>query len=214
MLYTQLSLTSSGTSIATDLICIMMNGWYRKETLANSCTHLFGTGNARYHPRGLSDEPSQASPLSPSTMSCLVRGQTQQAPSRSRGPSVITSPPSVLTPRKCEYIVCCILVLWLLTCLVYHCLTGTQQDQDETDADARKKAMKELVQSWMDRLQLITVVVRMTSRSFHTFHSTGCDRRHSLQPQRHNFWVPQFLILGANPSPVSLQQMHAWLVPL
>ena len=37
--------------------------------------------------------------------------------------------------------------------------TGTQEDQDQTDADARKKAMKELVQSWMDRLQLISVIV-------------------------------------------------------
>ena len=41
---------------------------------------------------------------------------------------------------------------------------GTQEDQDETDADARKKAMKELVQSWMDRLQLISVIV---GTSFH-----------------------------------------------
>ncbi|OBZ69901.1 hypothetical protein A0H81_10379 [Grifola frondosa] len=34
----------------------------------------------------------------------------------------------------------------------------TQGDQDKTDEDARKKAMKELVQSWMDRLQLISVI--------------------------------------------------------
>ncbi|TCD66744.1 hypothetical protein EIP91_000985 [Steccherinum ochraceum] len=34
----------------------------------------------------------------------------------------------------------------------------TQEDQDLTDADTRKKAMKELVQSWMDRLQLISVI--------------------------------------------------------
>ncbi|KAI0373403.1 hypothetical protein BV20DRAFT_1041875 [Pilatotrama ljubarskyi] len=34
----------------------------------------------------------------------------------------------------------------------------TQEDQDETDEKARKKAMSELVQSWMDRLQLISVI--------------------------------------------------------
>ncbi|THH28910.1 hypothetical protein EUX98_g5292 [Antrodiella citrinella] len=34
----------------------------------------------------------------------------------------------------------------------------TQEDQDETDAQSRKKAMKDLVQSWMDRLQLISVI--------------------------------------------------------
>ncbi|KAH8087795.1 hypothetical protein BXZ70DRAFT_533173 [Cristinia sonorae] len=34
----------------------------------------------------------------------------------------------------------------------------TQEDQDNTDAETRKKAMKELVQSWMDRLQLISVI--------------------------------------------------------
>ncbi|KAI9067105.1 hypothetical protein FKP32DRAFT_1588917 [Trametes sanguinea] len=35
---------------------------------------------------------------------------------------------------------------------------GTQEDQDETDEKARRKAMSELVQSWMDRLQLISVI--------------------------------------------------------
>ncbi|KAH9920903.1 uncharacterized protein B0H18DRAFT_1022596 [Fomitopsis serialis] len=34
----------------------------------------------------------------------------------------------------------------------------TQTDQDETDAENRKNAMKELVKSWMDRLQLISVI--------------------------------------------------------
>lgn len=38
-------------------------------------------------------------------------------------------------------------------------MTGTQEDQDETDSETRKKAMKDLVQSWMDRLQLISVIV-------------------------------------------------------
>ena len=36
----------------------------------------------------------------------------------------------------------------------------TQKDQDEADEKARQKAMKDLVQSWMDRLQLISVIVR------------------------------------------------------
>ena len=36
---------------------------------------------------------------------------------------------------------------------------GTQMDQDATDEKARKRAMGELVQSWMDRLQLISVIV-------------------------------------------------------
>ena len=39
-------------------------------------------------------------------------------------------------------------------------LPGTQEDQDATDEVARKQAMNELVQSWMDRLQLISVIVR------------------------------------------------------
>lgn len=34
----------------------------------------------------------------------------------------------------------------------------TQADQDQEDDVARRKAMKELVQSWMDRLQLISVI--------------------------------------------------------
>ncbi|KAL1942623.1 hypothetical protein VTO73DRAFT_4863 [Trametes versicolor] len=34
----------------------------------------------------------------------------------------------------------------------------TQEDQDQTDEKARRKAMSELVQSWMDRLQLISVI--------------------------------------------------------
>ncbi|TFY57599.1 hypothetical protein EVJ58_g6926 [Rhodofomes roseus] len=35
---------------------------------------------------------------------------------------------------------------------------GTQTDQDETDAQRRKDIMKELTKSWMDRLQLISVI--------------------------------------------------------
>jgi len=34
----------------------------------------------------------------------------------------------------------------------------TQEDQDEHDAEARQKAIKDLVQSWQDRLQLISVI--------------------------------------------------------
>ncbi|CDO69311.1 hypothetical protein BN946_scf184976.g30 [Trametes cinnabarina] len=34
----------------------------------------------------------------------------------------------------------------------------TQEDQDETDEKECRKAMRELVQSWMDRLQLISVI--------------------------------------------------------
>ncbi|KII90939.1 hypothetical protein PLICRDRAFT_107311, partial [Plicaturopsis crispa FD-325 SS-3] len=34
----------------------------------------------------------------------------------------------------------------------------TQKDQDEADEEAQRKAMKDLVQSWMDRLQSISVV--------------------------------------------------------
>lgn len=34
----------------------------------------------------------------------------------------------------------------------------TQSDQDETDAENRKNAVKELMKSWMDRLQLISVI--------------------------------------------------------
>ena len=38
---------------------------------------------------------------------------------------------------------------------------GTQSDQDVTDAEARKNIMKDLMKSWMDRLQLISVIVRV-----------------------------------------------------
>ncbi|OCH90610.1 hypothetical protein OBBRIDRAFT_793166 [Obba rivulosa] len=34
----------------------------------------------------------------------------------------------------------------------------TQQDQDKTDEEARRRIMKELERSWMDRLQLISVI--------------------------------------------------------
>ncbi|KAG2369209.1 hypothetical protein BDR07DRAFT_1447823 [Suillus spraguei] len=35
---------------------------------------------------------------------------------------------------------------------------GTQKDQDEEDEEARKRAMKNLVNSWQERLQLISVI--------------------------------------------------------
>ena len=43
--------------------------------------------------------------------------------------------------------------------MIFGLYTGTQEAQDKEDEGARKKAMKELVQSWMDRLQLISVLV-------------------------------------------------------
>lgn len=39
-------------------------------------------------------------------------------------------------------------------------LVGTQEDQDKSDEQTKRKAMNDLVQSWMDRLQLISVIVR------------------------------------------------------
>ena len=41
-----------------------------------------------------------------------------------------------------------------------HWLSVTQQDQNEMDEEARKKAMDELVGSWMDRLQQMSIIVR------------------------------------------------------
>jgi hypothetical protein len=35
----------------------------------------------------------------------------------------------------------------------------TQRDQDSADEKARQKATRDLIQSWMDRLQLISVIV-------------------------------------------------------
>ncbi|KAF7792748.1 hypothetical protein EIP86_003846 [Pleurotus ostreatoroseus] len=35
---------------------------------------------------------------------------------------------------------------------------GSQQDQDKYDAQTKKKVMKELISTWMDRLQLISVI--------------------------------------------------------
>ena len=35
----------------------------------------------------------------------------------------------------------------------------TQQDQDEEDNQKRREALRDLVESWMERLQLISVIV-------------------------------------------------------
>ena len=43
--------------------------------------------------------------------------------------------------------------------LTYESCLGTQEDQNKQDEEARNKAMKELVMSWMERLQLISVIV-------------------------------------------------------
>ena len=37
--------------------------------------------------------------------------------------------------------------------------TGTQADQVRVDSEKKKKAMKELVTSWQDRLQLTSIIV-------------------------------------------------------
>jgi hypothetical protein len=50
--------------------------------------------------------------------------------------------------------------------------SGTQQDQDKADEAARKKAMKDLVQSWMDRLQLISLLVCHVHTLFHISNTT------------------------------------------
>jgi EAL domain-containing protein (putative c-di-GMP-specific phosphodiesterase class I) len=42
----------------------------------------------------------------------------------------------------------------------------TQQEQDLIDDQARQKATEDLVQSWRDRLQLITVIVNILIVSF------------------------------------------------
>ena len=36
---------------------------------------------------------------------------------------------------------------------------GTQEDQNKVDDEKRRQAMKELVGSWMERLQLISLIV-------------------------------------------------------
>ncbi|KAI0718973.1 hypothetical protein C8T65DRAFT_737000 [Cerioporus squamosus] len=60
----------------------------------------------------------------------------------------------------------------------------TQEDQDETDEKARRKAMNELVASWMDRLQLISVIVRY---NFLCCHGVATSRHHSARPWGSNW---------------------------
>ena len=40
-------------------------------------------------------------------------------------------------------------------------MSVTQEDQNELDEKARKAALDELVGSWMDRLQQISIIVRL-----------------------------------------------------
>lgn len=40
----------------------------------------------------------------------------------------------------------------------------TQKDQEQEDEKNRKQAEKDLEKSWMDRLQLISVIVRRVGR--------------------------------------------------
>ena len=51
------------------------------------------------------------------------------------------------------------------SCDLRTCLTGTQADQTRVDSEKKKKAMKELVTSWQDRLQLISIIVSMSPLS-------------------------------------------------
>lgn len=37
----------------------------------------------------------------------------------------------------------------------------TQEEQDQEDEKSRREAMRDLVESWQDRLQLISVIVRL-----------------------------------------------------
>ncbi|TCD66745.1 hypothetical protein EIP91_000986 [Steccherinum ochraceum] len=96
---------------------------------------------SRHNNKQMSDSPMQ-SPTNalfrPRSTSSLSKFESDGRPARDRAPAPVKPPPldtTVSQGRK-----------W------------TQQDQDEDDAEARKKAMKELVQSWMDRLQLISLI--------------------------------------------------------
>ncbi|KAH9944584.1 hypothetical protein B0H21DRAFT_694894 [Amylocystis lapponica] len=79
--------------------------------------------------RRMTEEPR---PISRTTTSLLIPRHTYGAGQRDEPKS---APPDLSSARK-----------W------------TQEDQDEHDAEARKKAMKDLIQSWQDRLQLISVI--------------------------------------------------------
>ncbi len=109
----------------------------------------------------VTEEPAQLR-LSRSPTNILFggRGLLAAPPQRDQEPPVYV--PLVPTDnlsnisRKCKFILQ--IYPWDQS---YHPLhPGTQEDQDETDEKARRKAMNELVASWMDRLQLISVIVR------------------------------------------------------
>ena len=44
---------------------------------------------------------------------------------------------------------------------------GTQEEQNKIDDEKRKEAMRDLLSSWMDRLQLISVIVSQKSPQQH-----------------------------------------------
>ncbi|RDX44881.1 hypothetical protein OH76DRAFT_1358827 [Lentinus brumalis] len=107
----------------------------------------------------VTEEPAQLR-LSRSPTNILFggRGLLAAPPQRDQEPPVYV--PLVPTDnlsnisRKCKFILQ--IYPWDQS---YHPLhPGTQEDQDETDEKARRKAMNELVASWMDRLQLISVI--------------------------------------------------------
>ena len=47
-------------------------------------------------------------------------------------------------------------------------MSVTQEDQNEMDEKARKAALDELVGSWMDRLQQISIIVRLFTLPMNT----------------------------------------------
>ena len=120
----------------------------------------------------MTEEPSALlAPRTP-TSRLLGRGLLTGLPSqRDRAPPAYVSLPPTQngvpnsnTPRKCKFFrKPTTRASFKLTLL----RTGTQVDQDETDEKERRKAMNELVASWMDRLQLISVIVASWSSHFH-----------------------------------------------
>lgn len=44
-------------------------------------------------------------------------------------------------------------------------IKGTQEEQDNEDEKARLRVKQQLIQSWMDRLQLVSVIVSATCSS-------------------------------------------------
>ncbi|KAH8087794.1 hypothetical protein BXZ70DRAFT_533150 [Cristinia sonorae] len=96
--------------------------------------------------RELSEEPS---PMQSPSASVLWRARSTSSLSRrGRDAAVVGLKDSPPAPTK----------LPPLDTTVDQERKWTQEDQDENDAKERKKAMKDLVQSWMDRLQLISVI--------------------------------------------------------